>query len=245
MCELTKMSCEEFEEVAAELALGVLTGRERAAALEHLDRCETCRTSVRQLSMTGEELLGLLPAIEPPPGFETRVLDRLGIAATAPTAPSRGGRIRRLGWTGHTSRTGATGPARRTLAAAAVLVAVLASVIGGWSMRAATSHPASSALSSASLLSTSHQAVGKIFIYDGNPRWVYMSLYMEKEKGTVTCQLVGTDGHVTTLGTFPIDDGYGAWGSADPVDNGSLSGARLVDASGKILATASFSRPVG
>src|SRR6266700_2777443 len=148
MCELTKMSCEEFEEVAAELALGVLTGRERAAALEHLDRCETCRTSVRQLSMTGEELLGLLPAIEPPPGFETRVLDRLGIAATAPTAPSRGGRIRRLGWTGD------TGPARRTLAAAAVLVAVLASVIGGWSMRAATSHPASSALSSASLLST-------------------------------------------------------------------------------------------
>jgi len=242
MSELNEMSCEEFEEVAAELALGVLTGRERAAALEHLDRCEACRTSVRQLSMTGDELLGLLPVIEPPPGFETRVLDRLGIAATAPAAPARGGRIRRLG------RSARTGLARRTLAAAAVVVAVLASVVGGWGLRAATAHPASSSLSSAALLSTSHQAVGKIFLYDGNPRWVYMSVYMENmetAKGAVTCQLVGTDGDVTTLGTFPLADGYGAWSSADPVDNGALSGARLIDASGTVLATASFSHPVG
>ena len=78
MSELDEMSCEDFAWVAAELALGVLTGRERAAALEHLDRCDACRKTVRQLSMTGDELLGLLPSIEPPPGFETRVLDRLG-----------------------------------------------------------------------------------------------------------------------------------------------------------------------
>jgi hypothetical protein len=237
--ELNEMSCEEFDEVAAEVALGVLTGRERATALEHLDRCETCRTSIRQLSMTGEELLGLLPAIEPPPGFETRVLDRLGIAATAAPTPSRGGRTRRLG------RTDRTGLARRTLAAAAIVVAVLASVVGGWGLRAATSHPATPALSSASLLSAGHQAVGKIFLYDGNPRWIYMSVYMEGAKGVVTCELVGTDGHVSPVGTFQLDDGYGAWGSADPVDNGSLSGARLINASGTVLASASFSHPVG
>jgi hypothetical protein len=189
--------------------------------------------------MTGEELLGLLPAIEPPPGFETRVLDRLGIAATVPAAASRGGRRRRLGWAGQ------PGLARRTLAAAAVVVAVLASVVGGWGLRAATAHTASSSLSSAALLSASHQAVGKVFLYDGNPRWVYMSVYMETAKGAVTCQLVGTDGHVTSLGTFPLDDGYGAWGSADPVDNGALSGARLINASGTVIATASFSHPVG
>ena len=93
--------------------------------------------------MTGDELLGLLPAIEPPPGFETRVLDRLGIADTIQAPPSRGGRIRRRGWAGN------TGLARRTLAAAAVVVAVLASVVGGWGLRAAPSHPASSAQSCA------------------------------------------------------------------------------------------------
>ncbi len=239
MSELNEMSCEEFDTVAAELALGVLTGRERAAALEHLDRCESCRTSVRQLSMTGEELLGLLPAIEPPPGFETRVLDRLGIAATAPATTARSGRIRRLGWAEP------TGLPRRTLAVAATEVLVIAAVVGGWGLRAATSHPASSSLSSAALISPGHQAVGKVFLYDGNPRWVYMSVYMETARGTVTCELVGTDGHVTALGTFPLDDGYGAWGNADPVDNGSISGARLVNTRGTVLATASFSHPVG
>jgi anti-sigma-K factor RskA len=239
MSELDEMSCEQFDEVAAELALGVLTGRERAAALEHLDRCEACRTKVRQLTMTGEELLGLLPALEPPPGFETRVLDRLGIAATVPATGTRRGLARWAGWVGNTS------PARRTLAAAAVVVTVLVSVLGGWGLRAVAAHPASSSLSSASLLSASHQAVGKVFLYDGNPRWVYMSVYMETAKGAVSCQLVGTNGHITTLGTFSLDDGYGAWGSADPVDNGPLSGARLLDANGTVIATASFSHPVG
>src|SRR5450756_1841294 len=191
MNELDEMSCDEFDRVAAELALGVLTGRERAAALEHLDRCEACRIHVRQLTMTGEELVGLLPAIEPPPGFETRVLDRLGIAATSDPGP------------------------------------------------------AGSELSSAALLTASHQAVGKIFLYDGNPRWVYMSVYMEMARGAVTCQLIGRNGHVTTVGTFRLAGGYGAWGSADPVDNGPLTGARLVDSAGTVLALASFASPIG
>jgi hypothetical protein len=34
---------------------------------------------VRQLVLTGEGLLGLLPASEPPAGYEIRVLERLGL----------------------------------------------------------------------------------------------------------------------------------------------------------------------
>jgi Putative zinc-finger len=75
------MSCDEFAEVAAELALGVLTGRERARALAHLDGCETCREQVRELSMAGDEMLALVPPAEPPAGFESRVLERLGLTA--------------------------------------------------------------------------------------------------------------------------------------------------------------------
>ena len=40
MSELNEMGCREFSDVAAELALGVLTGRERAQALAHLDHCD-------------------------------------------------------------------------------------------------------------------------------------------------------------------------------------------------------------
>ena len=80
MNERGDMGCDPFADVAAELALGVLTGRERADALAHLDRCPACRETVRQLTMTGEQLLELLPPVEPPAGFESRVLARLGIA---------------------------------------------------------------------------------------------------------------------------------------------------------------------
>ena len=89
MSEKSEMNCAMLADVAAELALGVLTGRERADAIEHLDRCEACREDVRKLIATGEEFLGLLPPAEPPAGFETRVLDRLGMmASAAPAAPA-------------------------------------------------------------------------------------------------------------------------------------------------------------
>jgi hypothetical protein len=84
--DMDDMSCDEFAGVAAELALGVLTGRERAAALAHLDGCESCREQVRELTMVQDELLALLPSQEPPAGFESRVLERIGL--TAPGQPS-------------------------------------------------------------------------------------------------------------------------------------------------------------
>ena len=98
MSELNEMGCDEFADVAAELALGVLTGRERAQAIAHLDHCDACRENVRQLTMTGEELLGLLPASEPPAGFETRVMERIGLAAPGPARVSWISRVRHFGW---------------------------------------------------------------------------------------------------------------------------------------------------
>ena len=83
MSERNDMTCGELADVAAELALGVLTGRERAMAIAHLDKCDACREHVRQLMATGEQLLELLPPAEPPAGFETRVLERLGLPSPA------------------------------------------------------------------------------------------------------------------------------------------------------------------
>jgi hypothetical protein len=238
MSELNEMGCEQFADVAAELALGVLTGRERAEAIAHLDGCEACRENVRQLTTTGEELLGLLPAIEPPAGFETRVMDRLGLAAPRPGLMARLRKARRAGRT--VNRT------RRMLAVAAVTLAVVVSGLGGWGLGSSTVPSASppsagSLLSTASLVSPSHQPVGKIFMYSGNPRWLYMSVDVGSGgTGTVTCELVGRDGHVVSLGKFRLNGGYGAWGSPPPLERGPFTGARLVSSDGMVLATASF-----
>ncbi|MER5827966.1 hypothetical protein ABT086_38525, partial [Streptomyces mirabilis] len=71
------MTCEKLREIGAELALGILPGRERAAAVAHLDRCADCREYVEQLTLVGDGLIGLLPGCEPPVGFETRVAQAL------------------------------------------------------------------------------------------------------------------------------------------------------------------------
>ena len=246
MSELNEMSCAEFADAAAELALGVLTGRERARALAHLDRCETCRENVRQLTVTGEELVGLLPAIEPPAGFETRVMERLGLGAPAPVPVRQLSPVRRFGlkladWIGGgTGRSGVRQP-RRILAAAAMAVAVIAAGLGGWGLHDSTSSPTASALSSATLLTASHQTAGQIYFYDAGSRWVYMSVNLGSAgNGTVICQVEGPDGHVTTVGSFRLTGGYGYWGSPDPVTDGQLTGARLVTTTGKVLATATF-----
>jgi hypothetical protein len=245
------MDCGEFSEVAAELALGVLTGRERADALAHLERCEACRETVRQLAMTGEELVELLPAAEPPPGFETRVLDRIGIA---PGTPSRG-RARRLPsvsrllvrpWRQQRQRR-----PRRLLAVGATALAVIAAGLGGWGLGAANTSPVHSApsaapgnhvpLSSAALVSANHQSVGTVFYYSGAEPWMYMSVDVPLGNGTVTCQLMGPNGHYTTVGSFRVSNDYGAWGGPSPWPGAHVTGARILGPDGKVLATARFS----
>jgi hypothetical protein len=75
---MTSMSCEQLADVAPELALGVLTGRERADAFAHLDRCASCRQLLNSLSGVTDELLrSFAPSVEPPPGFEARVLQAM------------------------------------------------------------------------------------------------------------------------------------------------------------------------
>jgi hypothetical protein len=273
MSEYSEMTCAELADVAAELALGVLTGRERALAVAHLDECDACREDVRQLMATGEQLLELLPSAEPPAGFETRVLERLGLPAPPqePAQPAQGARRgrspRRQGPAQGGTRPGSDRPRgdrprgdrprgdrlsgtrrpgrmRRALAATAVGLAVIAAGLGGWRIGVGTTPAATSAagsLTSASLLSTTHQTVGNASLYSGTPWWLYMFVDVGSGREVVTCQLMGANGQVTTLGSFRLANGYGAWVSRpNPGNVGDFSGARLISATGAVLATATF-----
>jgi hypothetical protein len=235
------MTCAELHDTAAELALGVLTGRERAAAVAHLDKCEACREDVRLLMTVGEQLPELLPPAEPPAGFETRVLERLAM-------PEEHAQPRQI-LTG--SRPGGNGPGgsrrpgrvRRALAVTVMGLAVIAAGLGGWRIIVGTSpstSPAAIPLTSASLLSATHSHVGNIFLYSGTPRWLYMQVDIGAGNESVTCQVVGADGQTTIIGSFRLTAGYGAWGSSDPGNVGTLTGALLVSANGTVLARATF-----
>jgi hypothetical protein len=246
MSEQNEMSCGEFADVAAELALGVLTGRERAQAVAHLDECDSCRERIRQLSLTGEEILGLLPSREPAEGFESRVLGRLGLATPSQATPSLaspglataglGGQRSPKRWT------------RRMLTVAAAALAVVACGLGGWGLRGAMAPSggargttAGAPLREAALLTAAHQAEGKVYLYDGSPRWLYMAVDTQgSSNDSVICQLETRGGGTITIGSFRLEGGYGAWGSPDPIAASQVTGARLTTMNGTVLATASF-----
>jgi hypothetical protein len=126
-----------------------------------------------------------------------------------------------------------------------MVLGLVAAGFGGWRIGAGPAPSVAAAkvpLTSATLQSATHRDVGDIFMYSGSKRWLYMTVDMGAGDESVTCQVVGTDGKVTTVGSFWLSGGYGGWGSPDPANAGTLKGARLVAADGTVLAAATFPR---
>lgn len=218
---MNELTCHQLRELDAELALGVLPGKQRAAALAHLDQCPDCREHIEQLTIIGDALLDLVPGSEPPLGFETRVMNRLN-----PPAPTR------WRWL-------------RLAIAAATIAAVFGA--GGWLAGSVTQSPPAPPAASdpgyvllEATLAAGSEPVGRIFAYSGKGRWVYMWVRLEPEIREVSCQLVRRDGSTVPLGRFPLKEGRGYWAAPTPVDPVTVTGARLVSEDGSVLATARF-----
>ncbi|MGW5213501.1 anti-sigma factor family protein [Streptomyces sp. NPDC004051] len=247
------VTCETLREVGAELALGVLPGRERAMAVAHLDRCAACREYIEHLTLVGDGLIGLVPGREPPLGFETRVARRLPQDVTAHDGAPR---TRASGPMHRTARP----RARRARLRAASAVAAFAFAFGftGWAIGTAiesltaSSPPAvevqtplrEGELTSASGLGPS---AGDVYAHPGDPGkpgWIYMTVNLAAVgtpySGKVVCLLERTDGTTIRVGTFTLSNGRGDWGAAAPVDPAALSGARLTASDGTVLATGHF-----
>jgi hypothetical protein len=234
MSDIGRFTCEQLREDGPELALGVLPARERATAVAHLQDCPNCCEYVRELALTADGLLDLIPGTEPPMGFEDRVLRRIGVTS--------GARERR-----HALR------CRVTLVAAAV-VAAFAVGLGGWAIGGSPDHatsgttePASAgshALLTASLTATGGHPIGQAFAYPGASPWVYMSVDAEEAgvSGTVRCLLQLSDGSTVALGSFHLADGYGHWGGPYPAAPASVTGVQLLAHDGSVVASATFPR---
>ncbi|MFK0024819.1 anti-sigma factor family protein [Streptomyces sp. NPDC090798] len=241
------MTCEKLREIGAELALGILPGRERAAAVAHLDRCADCREYVEQLTLVGDGLIGLLPGCEPPVGFETRVAQAL----THATPPQDGrSRARASG----ARRRGFGGRLRLRLASA-VAALVLAIGFGGWAIGTEIENVVAGASRSAgdeadllhgdlTSVAAPRQSAGEVYAHTGSPGWIYLTVDLtqahSRYSGMVSCLLERRDGGTVRMGTFTLHEGRGFWGGPTPVDPAALSGARLTAPDGTVLATAGF-----
>ena len=243
--------CARLRELAPELALGVLSGEERAEARNHLAICPECREYVLELTSVGDGLLALVPGAEPPVGFEDRLLSRMSITAgqasisaavTAPIPIAQAPAPVPVDVLAQRRARRGAGRWVPLVAAAAAIALVFG--FGGWAMGLnsqnrpveQTASPSAPQLLHGTLLTADHKPMGHVWAWQGKPSWLYMDVEVEQHTGmTVTCQVQQADGTVVTVGTFALSNGYGHWGAPAPVGKGEK--ARLVDSDGTVLAS--------
>ncbi|HKH88737.1 MAG TPA: hypothetical protein VKA05_07930, partial [Acidimicrobiales bacterium] len=214
--------------VAAELALGSLSGAARSAALSHLDGCDDCRTLVEDLATAADALLLVAPEVDAPAGFEVRLLARLR-AAQDSAMPSVAPVVRLR------QRT------RAVFAAAAAAIVIAAAGVGvGVAVAPQRTQPAASGqVRVATLRSGTQAAVGNVVLTAGSPSWVLMTLHRPGWSGWVYC-VVTVNGQSKRIGSFWVHDGLGSWAVRLSGSGSAVTSAQVETSSGSVYATAEF-----
>ena len=171
-----RTECIELADLLAEVATGAASGPDRARVLRHLSMCDDCRHELGELSRLADEVLLIAPEREPPAGFESAVLDRITVS-TATMSP----------------------PARRWFMQPALYAAAAAmfAVAGAGTVWQATTEDRELAanyqdtldvadgryFAAAPLTDAAGTEVGHVFLYDGDPSWVFAVLGTEPAPG--------------------------------------------------------------
>ena len=209
---MTAMSCLRFDDHVEDLALGHVEEPLRSQLLGHAARCASCRASLDALGAVADRLLELAPEVEPPAGFESRVL----------------------------ARTGAPAPRRRPwLAIAAVCVASLAGAAAVPALRSlggGTSTPV------AAIVSAADTRIGEVRLVDEPSPHVLVTIDRPRpDPGTRYCELRLADGTWVEVGSWEVADiERGVWATGVDAALLDATAMRITTADGTVLATATF-----
>jgi hypothetical protein len=220
------MSCDELKHLAPELALGTIDGAERAEALRHLAKCSDCRRLVDQLTTVADELLMLAPVQEPPAGFESRVIDALGLQQ-----PRRRLGRRLLTWLGP------------PVAAAAVTAVALVAVyhddrVTAERYRSTLEQANGRYFQAEPLRDETGAEAGVAFAYQGSPSWMLVTVDPGHRDQVASAELVTRDRRTIPLPRFELRPD-GSWGGAIPVALHDVAAIRLLgDRPGQVLEAA-------
>lgn len=199
--------CEAARALIPELSLGIAEGKEQADALQHLLSCADCRHFLAELSEVSDELLLLAPSHEPPAGFESRVLERLGLP------PRRRWALARLA---------VVAVAAALLASAVTASALLVSFRDDRQLasqyRAALARVDGQYFQAARIFTADGTPAGKVFGYQGEPSWLVLVVYAPHRHGSLTGELITARGERVPIPGLLVDAQRGSWGGAIPID---------------------------
>ena len=219
------MTCDELADLAPEIALGTIEGEERADALRHLATCAECRRLVDQLTTVADELLMVAPVQEPPAGFESRVIDALGLQ---PPAPRRRRFRRILLWLGP--------PVAAAAATAVALIGIYHDDrVTAERYRSTLEQADGQSFQAGPLRDGAGTEAGLAFGYQGSPSWMLVTVDPAHRGQVATAELVTRDRRRIPLPDFELRPD-GSWGGAIPVNLYDVTAIRLLgDHPGQVL----------
>ncbi len=210
-------NCTRVRERAPDLALGALTGPERAEVVAHLDRCPACQTVVGEYASVADALLELVPEVEPAAELSVPVL----AAIQQPHLRRRRPRRRRV----------AALVAAAALAITAATGLTVALVRGGGSESGTT---ATQALRSAPMVGAGDVTVGRVVSTGERPPKLAVSVDYLVADGRYQLAALDRRGDSVPVGTLEVSGGRGTWTGRAPALDHPVAVA-LLDPSGNIV----------
>ena len=212
--------CADTRALAAELALGVVEGADRGAALAHLAECADCRAEVRRLTEAADAVVALAPEAEPPAGFESAVLGRL--------------RDERAG----------DGGRPWLLAVAAAVLLVLGIGVG---VLAARDGGGATTLATARMEAPDGETVGEVWrtgeadaaVFVSVPAWAGIEAG-DPEAPRYALRLELADGETVEVGDFVLGDGISSWAVPTDLDGEDIQAVSVIDDTGRVWCTGRF-----
>jgi len=214
-----KLGCAEVRELAAEVALGVVSGEERARVLEHVSGCSACRKDLEELARTADALFSLAPSAEPPAGFESRVLGALE-RARRPRRPQLSKLV-------------------AAMLAGALATATIAVLVTGDDRDLATHYRGALAVADGkyfgvrSLVGDDGVKEGHVFAYEGSPSWIVVVL--DEANGSSEIELSTEEGQEFDLGAFKPGAPPLVWGGEIPVGVNDIATVTVRSPTGQAL----------
>jgi hypothetical protein len=203
---MSPLTCAQVQEAAPELALGILGGAERAEVVHHVDHCARCQALVAQYAEAADALPLLAPELEPPAGFETRVLARLG-------APKRRSRRRAL-----------------VLAAVAAALAAILSITVVRVVESTTGNDTAAPVAVKMVDGSAKLPAGWAYVTNGVS--VAVNVDYGIPDGQYTVRVDPAAGSAHDLGTMTVSGSHGSFTGTSPEPLTSGSTISMVDASG-------------
>jgi hypothetical protein len=220
------MTCDEFREQLGELAVGGIDVSERNDLLSHTAHCAPCQMALEQMTTIADRVLDETLEIEPPPGFEQRVLSRLNAAPVAAVNTSR-------------ARVRTAVLVASALAAGSIATVLIANAVRDRAQPSATVH----AVRHGTLSRKDGRPNGQVMLVDQPRAMVIVTIdHPRPFTGRVNCELELANGQKSIVGSWSYDDvEAGAWAVGIPDEDLTAIRMNVLDTTGAVAASSALS----